>query len=85
MDGVALRLGATPTGRWCSGPTLSAVDMCMAQRTPEVRAAADMILALLKKHADHCHLAVSVAVRTGFGIRRIRLAFITSMIGPIIR
>lgn len=33
----------------------------MTQGTPEARAAADMILALLKKYADHCHLAVSVA------------------------
>jgi len=33
----------------------------MTQRTPEARAAADMILALLKKHDDHCRYAVSVA------------------------
>ena len=33
----------------------------MTPRTPEARAAADMILALLKKHADHCHLAVTEA------------------------
>ena len=33
----------------------------MTGKTPEARAAADMILALLKKHADNCHSAVPVA------------------------
>lgn len=32
----------------------------MTQRTPEARVAVDMILALLKEYADHCHRAVSV-------------------------